>query len=318
MRRFKNILLVAEDGTVPPDVSDRALSLAKQNGARVTLVDVIALESNQLPRFFGTRIGGNDGTTVERQMFDLREAQLNEIAAPFREAEIPIDTKVLAGVPFIEIIRQVLRDGHDLLMKAAGTEERRWRIFTSTELHLLRKCPCPVFLVRPRRSTHFDNILAAVDPFQDDQEGDPLAQLIMDLATSLAEAEKGTLSIIHTWHLVGEEAMRKSAMTKIPKADIDRLVAEERQRNEERLVRLVQLYPGLHPAQVHLVKGPPQDAIVEYVQQVGADLIVMGTIGHTGVQGLLIGNTAESVITRVECSVMAVKPANFTSPVTLD
>jgi len=32
----------------------------------------------------------------------------------------------------------------------------------------------------------------------------------------------------------------------------------------------------------------------------------------------LIGNTAESVITRVECSVMAVKPANFTSPVTLD
>lgn len=317
MRRFKNILLVAEDGIVPPDVADRALSLAKTNGARVTVVDVIALESGQLPRFFGTLIGGT-GLTVERQLFDLRETQLNEIAAPFRETGIEVDTKVLAGVPFIEIIRQVLRQGHDLLMKAAGSEGSRWRIFTSNELHLLRKCPCPVFLVRPRRGAHFDNILAAVDPYQEDQEEDPLARLIMDLATSLAVMEHSTLSVIHAWRLVGEEAMRNSAMTKIPRADIDRMVAEERQKNEERLVRLVRNYPDLHPAQIHLVKGPPEDVIVDYAQQFGADLIVMGTIGHTGVQGLLIGNTAESVLTRVDCSVMAVKPADFETPVTLD
>jgi nucleotide-binding universal stress UspA family protein len=48
------------------------------------------------------------------------------------------------------------------------------------------------------------------------------------------------------------------------------------------------------------------------------DLIVMGTVARTGLGGLLIGNTAESVLQRVDCSVLAVKPEGFVSPVRLE
>ena len=41
----------------------------------------------------------------------------------------------------------------------------------------------------------------------------------------------------------------------------------------------------------------------------------MGTVARTGIPGLLIGNTAESVLSQVGCSVIAVKPDGFVSPV---
>jgi universal stress protein E len=41
---------------------------------------------------------------------------------------------------------------------------------------------------------------------------------------------------------------------------------------------------------------------------------VMGTIGRTGVKGLLIGETAERVLRRANCSVLALKPRGFRSP----
>jgi nucleotide-binding universal stress UspA family protein len=44
----------------------------------------------------------------------------------------------------------------------------------------------------------------------------------------------------------------------------------------------------------------------------------MGTISRTGVAGLLIGNTAERVLQKANCSVLAVKPDGFSSPVRLD
>jgi nucleotide-binding universal stress UspA family protein len=48
------------------------------------------------------------------------------------------------------------------------------------------------------------------------------------------------------------------------------------------------------------------------------DLIVMGTVGRTGIPGFLIGNTAETVLRQVNCSVLAVKPEGFVTPVKIE
>ena len=46
-----------------------------------------------------------------------------------------------------------------------------------------------------------------------------------------------------------------------------------------------------------------------------ADVIVVGTVGRTGIAGLLIGNTAESIFSQVESPVLAIKPEGFQTPV---
>jgi nucleotide-binding universal stress UspA family protein len=42
----------------------------------------------------------------------------------------------------------------------------------------------------------------------------------------------------------------------------------------------------------------------------------MGTVSRTGIRGLIIGNTAETILRSVRCSVLAVKPEGFVTPVT--
>ncbi|MBE0500573.1 MAG: universal stress protein [Desulfuromonadales bacterium] len=46
------------------------------------------------------------------------------------------------------------------------------------------------------------------------------------------------------------------------------------------------------------------------------DIVVMGTVARTGLPGLLIGNTAEFVLARISCSILAIKPQGFNTPVT--
>jgi nucleotide-binding universal stress UspA family protein len=52
-------------------------------------------------------------------------------------------------------------------------------------------------------------------------------------------------------------------------------------------------------------------------QQLEVDLVVMGTVARTGIPGLIMGNTAEAILEQLDCSVLAIKPPGFVTPVSL-
>jgi nucleotide-binding universal stress UspA family protein len=58
--------------------------------------------------------------------------------------------------------------------------------------------------------------------------------------------------------------------------------------------------------------------IPELIKEQDIDLIVMGTVARTGLPGMIMGNTAEAVLDRVKCAVLAIKPDGFISPVTVE
>jgi nucleotide-binding universal stress UspA family protein len=64
-----------------------------------------------------------------------------------------------------------------------------------------------------------------------------------------------------------------------------------------------------------MLDGDPGRVIPEFVATERIDLLVMATIARTGVPGMLIGNTAERMLQSVDCSVLAIKPRGFVSPV---
>ena len=66
---------------------------------------------------------------------------------------------------------------------------------------------------------------------------------------------------------------------------------------------------------LHLRQGEASSVIREVVDEIEADLIVMGTVCRTSVPGFLIGNTAESIIPELTCSMLALKPEGFASPI---
>ena len=67
--------------------------------------------------------------------------------------------------------------------------------------------------------------------------------------------------------------------------------------------------------QVHVVKGAPGHVLPRLANELSTTLVVMGTLGRTGLSGLVIGNTAETVLRALRCSVLAVKPEGFVSPI---
>ena len=72
------------------------------------------------------------------------------------------------------------------------------------------------------------------------------------------------------------------------------------------------------PAKTHYVIEPPEEAIMNCIEQHDIDLVVMGTVGRAGISGFITGNTAERLLPRIPCSLLAVKPPGFVSPVSAE
>jgi nucleotide-binding universal stress UspA family protein len=314
MQRFKKILLVYDGKAGERSSLERAVALAKSNRAELTLVDVI----EELPGDLDMFIASVHPEDVRDAAVNERQGELEEIIRPVKDEGIQVSANVFCGRPFIEIIKEVLRSGHDLVIKNVEAEAGKKEIlFGTTTMPLMRKCPCPVWVLKPSPHLRFLRILAAVNPLPMEEERNALNRKIMDLAVSLSELEESELHVVHTSSLYYEDVMRNRLGLK--NHEVDRIVKKMKETHRAWVEELVQPYSHRIPSRkIHILRGDAGKVIPEFAMQKEIDLIVMGTVGRSGVSGLFIGNTAEKVLQNVDCSVMAVKPDGFVSPVKLD
>ena len=60
----------------------------------------------------------------------------------------------------------------------------------------------------------------------------------------------------------------------------------------------------------HLSEAPAASAIVDLAEEIGANLVVMGTRGNTGLKHVLLGSVAERTLRHAPCSVLTVKASS--------
>lgn len=303
MAPFTRILVDVDALSAAHPALDRAAGLARRCGARLRLVDVLTIPA-------GAR--GALPESIEREMIAARERRLAELAAG---AGVPADFRVLRGRPAIAIIEEVIQSAHDLLIRAHPRDLAAGpRSYGAIDMQLFRKCPCPVWAVGPGAQPAAPRILAAVDAKQDDEGEDALNRKIVGTAKMLADFQGGSLRVIHAWTAFGEEVLKSHQSP----AETDAYVAAARETAAGELHALeAHLGGAAAGARFELVKGLPEDCIPDYVVAEGIDTVVLGTVARTGIPGLLIGNTAERLLQRLLCSVVAVKPDGFVSPVTV-
>ncbi len=326
MHRFKNILCIVVPGSDHEAVLERAVSLAENNQARLLTVARVIEEIPCDTSLFNRALWPVDFR--KRRLATYRK-ELQELVAPWCE-RIEINPQILVGIPFLEIIREVLRNKHDLVIKTAESGDLMDRVFGSDDMHLLRKCPCPVWLVKPRTPRAYRRIMAAVDigdyyAPEELKTRHLLNVQILEMASSLALSEFAELYIVHAWEDIGESAMRYP-FADVSEEKITAHIEETRERHWRNLNELTgsvlnrlgqKALEYLKP-HIHLLKGSPRKEIPAFAANIEADLVVMGTVSRTGIPGLFIGNTAETILNRLDCSILAVKPPGFVTPVTLD
>ena len=320
MQRFKNILLIAAGENWWKTALERAVSLARQNQADLTVVDVLEL-SGDLQVIGSDKLDKFTSETVGKRL-----ARLDNIVQHV-QSELAIQTKVIQGTAFLEIIREVLRNNYDLVMKMSGGKRRlKNLLFGSTDMHLLRKCPCPVWIMKPGASVQYQRVLAAVDiePESGDRQKNPLNTQILEMASSLTLSKFCELHIIHAWTRSGYTIL-DGIGSDFDDEEVENWGEKTGQLHRTWLEKQKNLllktfekdtmdYLSL---QLHLVEGETCEVITDFVKKKEIDIIVMGTVARAGISGFFMGNTAESILNTINCSVLAVKPPGFVTPVIL-
>jgi len=158
MKRFNNILCVAGPGSGRKRALERAVKLAENNQANLAVIDVIERAAAGI----GMPLGGPISADLQVAIVSAHEQELESLVEPYRK-RIDVQARVLVATPFMGIIREVLRNGYDLMIKSVETWDWQDRLFGSDDMHLLRKCPCPVWLIKPEAPITYRRILVAVD-----------------------------------------------------------------------------------------------------------------------------------------------------------
>jgi len=81
---------------------------------------------------------------------------------------------------------------------------------------------------------------------------------------------------------------------------------EERTADSEKALKACEDRIPVELANKHTVSGSPKQEIVKYAEEIGADLIVIGSHGHHQVSDLL-GTTASSVLHKAKCDVLVIQ-----------
>ena len=325
MKRFKNILCVVNTDLQNNVAMEHAAKLAEKNQVGLTVVEVIDEVVPNTTLYERTM----SPVDLQAQMIAEHQGRLQELISPWN-INIKIETKVLTGILFLEVIHEVLRNGHDLVFKTAESGVLLNRVFGSDDMHLLRKCPCPVWLVKPESPKTYQTILAAVDandeyPSEELSTRHSLNHQILEMASSLALSESAELHIAHAWIAKYEGALRGAFIAR-PEEEVASYVEEVREQHIQNMNELMSktidklgqdTLEYIKPNK-HLLKGDPRKIIPAFAEEIKADLVIMGTVARTGLSGFFMGNTAETILNQLNCSVLAIKPQGFVTPVTLD
>lgn len=299
---FRNVLVYTDGRPACERALTAGAAVARQGGGKLTVLHVVE-PPLPVPKLDATIAQALESSQLE---------ELDRLRSLAQTMGVEARCEARKGRPFVEIIRACQREGSHLVVKAArGRGRLGWPLLGSTALHLVRKCPAPVWLVGedgeplPRRVM----ALLASDPASEERQA--LDRRVLEVACSLAEATGAELSVGAAWEAPGESLLRR----RVPEEKLREYVEDARRQAEEGLGRALEPFgASVNPARVHLVRGLPYVELVGLAAQ-RADLAVVGTTPSSGGAAFLIREEAEEVVNRLETAIVAVKPEGFVSPV---
>ncbi|WP_417760758.1 universal stress protein UspE [Shewanella sp.] len=307
MMDYKKILVVVDPTSDIQPALSRAVELAKGNQASITAFLSIFDLSYEMTSILSSQ----EREAMRLGVVNQRKAWLADLIAPFAAQGIEIQQQVLwHNRPYESIIKFTQEGSFDLIVKGTHQHDKlKAVIFTPTDWHLLRKSPVPVLLVKDKEWQHQGNILCAVNVACEDEAHLTLNSKIIEHANSLAHQFNANVHLVN-----GYPGTPVNLAIELPDFDARTYNETIRMQHEQRVNYLANEY-GLPNANCHVKEGLPEDVIPEIADDLNVELVVLGTVGRTGLSAALIGNTAEHVIDSINCDLLAIKPDGYKSPV---
>ena len=306
MPHFKEILVGLElmpKGKALTQGSSKALSqaiwLAQTSGGSLRLVHSVWSDSYYEPVAKSMSVV-HEG--LSEKGHNVLEAALSEA----KDAGVRTELEIVEERSWIALIRAVQAGRGDSVVVGKRNKEGSDKKLGSTAMKLLRKCPAPVWVVKPEHDLVHKLVLSATDL-------SPVGDRAVEFGAFVAgRRDDCEMHVVHAYQVPLELQMRSANMSEEEyAAEVERM----RSNAHDEIDTVLAKTDLDREAQIHIGRNNPSAAIREAVEHLHPDLLVMGTISRAGVAGMIVGNTAERLLDRVDCSMLAVKPDDFESPV---
>ena len=235
---------------------------------------------------------------LDRATEAVRDRMATVVDRPADAYRIYVET----GKPYVEIVRAAEAEEADVLVVGArGSSGLQRVVLGSVAEQVLRHAHCPVLVAHPlpTTATTAGKVLAASD-LSDPGFG--------ALAAAAAEARtRGgkllALHVLEVWTpLLGVDGVS------LPASTLSALVEQEQVLKKEAEEKMAAVLARLNvQAEVRVMQGTPAPTILEQATESGAELLVLGTHGRTGLKRLLLGSVAERVLRAAHLPVLVVR-----------
>ena len=317
MRFFKKGLYLVNSELTEAPIA-RVIALAKQHQSDLTLLDIFP--EPRIDSSAASLLGGKK--QVIEQIAEGRKKRMLEILEQ-RGTAAQVRVESRPGKRYLDAIKTVLTEHYDMVLKMADNPPWGGQSLASDDLHLLRKCPCPVYLMHPGTMDASGPVMAALDLSADEEDDnlDALNRDLLEVAAAAAAFGETELHVVHAWQsgVAGFASIWADMPAEAEEAAYD---GEYRRRQDAMGSTMRSLYARLDESTAriikprsHLLNGPPESVIPQQAQHLGVSTVVMGTVARTGIPGLIMGNTAEDILHQLRCDVVALKPKGFICPV---
>ncbi|MBD2800505.1 universal stress protein UspE [Xenorhabdus sp. M] len=309
MANYQNLLVAIDPSQDDQPALRRAVYIVQRNGGRIKAF----LSIYDLSYEMTTLLSPEERNAMRKSVISQRVAWIKQQAHYYLESGIDIEIKVVwHNRPYEAIIQEVITGNHDLLLKMAHQHSKLESIiFTPLDWHLLRKCPCPVWMVKDQVWPENGAAVVAVNLSHEEAYHSELNLKLVYETQDLAKRIVKEPLI----HLVSAYPVAPlNIATEIP--DFDPNVYNQALRGQH-LVAMKELRQKfcIDEQHTHVREGVPERVIPETCDELNAGVVVLGILGRTGLSAAFLGNTAEHVIDKLKCDLLAIKPDGFICPI---
>jgi len=297
---LKNVVVGVDFSDFSRCAIEQATRIAAWNQANMHALHVVDTSVvNRLQEFWQCKRPLLSSSVDLEKIITSARTQLQALVEGQKEVRANVD--VIAGTPFLDMLRRVRDISADLLILGSNGSSDPTKGAGMLATKCVRKAATKVLLVRSNHAEPFKKVVVCVDFSESSHR-------VIEQAVRVAQQDGASLHLLHVFpaQLKGADAALRPSL-------------EDQQHYSDSLNECMQLALKPFESETRALKVETQvvenaresDGIVQFIKQSSADLVVVGTRGRTGMRAVLLGTVAERIVRESPCSVLAVKPDGF-------
>ena len=293
---YKKVLVACDFSQHAKAALARAAEIAKVSHAELIVVHCVS-DLSIMPT--ASEIGGPvyDYFAVQDELRRDATINLEKFIQENAISGIPLHARVTVGSPHVAIAEMVDQEKIDLVVTGRSGHSGWEQFFLgSTSRGLITRCKC--------------SVLATSDELQEQPKSILLCTDFSE--TSRVAANEGLLlakqlgANLHLLHVIDDGDIPK--LMNFSRFDAETMRNSVREQSEQNLKQFItSLGTDDWPIFSHVRNGIAWKEICQCATEIKVDLVIIGNVGRHGLSGLVLGNTADKVLSHSKLSILAVK-----------